>query len=346
MRESNFANGTIHYPDEICFAFNRNLITVYAETEFIEFFTTNYNGTSDYVDKRYTYNNKTIIDISEYLRVAFNNSEDLIVSKKIIFGVKSDSGDTFVMNFIVVWGALAIGDTFNGNRSITYFKYFPQTVSMFLDSTDSVSSFDDSDGINQTDISCDNGLIHVNLDGIFLSSVKEYGEIWIDRQNAEVSKNVFTYQFDETFFIKNGRTTIKVYVDDSTCGLFLRWIDRHGFYQYYLFTEGDNLYKTTDVGDSLRIHTSILPEELRPYYGIVRSQGKTIKKTVKACALGLSKEMFDLVIGVVSSPIVHLYLSGKWIPVKIVSGTYTRTYEELQDFEIQIELPEIDLQRL
>lgn len=343
MRESNFANGTIRYPDKICFAFNRNLITIDAQTEFVKLFFYTYK---EYKDVRYTKDYKTVIDISEYLRSAFSETENLIKSEEIEIEVYSDNDEVLVMNFIVIWGALAIGDTFNGNRSITYFKYFPQTVSMFLDSTDSVASFDDSNGINQTDISGGNELIHVYLNNIFLDSIKDYGEIWIDRQNAEVSKNVFTYQFDETFFIKDGRTTIKVYVDDSTCGLFLRWIDRHGFYQYYLFTEGDNLYKTSDVGDNLNIHTSVLPEELHPYYGIVRSQGKAIKKTVKACALGLSKEMFDLVMGVVSSPIVHLYLSGKWIPVKIVSGTYTRTDEELQDFEIQIEFPAIDLQRL
>ena len=47
-----------------------------------------------------------------------------------------------------------------------------------------------------------------------------------------------------------------------------------------------------------------------------------------------------------SSPIVDMYIDGNWIPVNIVAGSFTDNGTDLQDFEIQITMPETITQML
>lgn len=340
MREERFANGTIRFPEFICFAFNRNLIEVEAQTDYVRF-VFNIDG-RQYEDLRYTKGYKLQFDISSYLRLPFKVDDSLMTEKYIEVTAYSDYNESITFEFNVIWGALYIGDTFNGSRNITFFRHFPQTVSMYLASDDIVSVYYDGVFDYDTDIGGNGNIVHVDLSKYF-GDAGEDGCIWIEKGG---SKSVFTYQFDDTFLYIENRVIIGVSIDDSECGLFLRWIDRHGFYQYYLFTEGDSSLKVDDIGDDTRTGPKNLPEQLRQYYGIVQGQGRNRQTTIKACALSLNKETFKMVLDLPSSPIVHLYKDGLWVPVKIVAGTYTETDDELQDFEIQIQLPATDVQRL
>lgn len=136
---------------------------------------------------------------------------------------------------------------------------------------------------------------------------------------------------------------IKVIEDDSEEGVYLRWIDRHGFYQYWLFQEGINESKSEEFGE--RLVDNFYGSQYG-YYGVGRIQGKNMEGSKKACAPLVSREVFYMLLSIHSSPLVDMYVDGAWVPVSIEAGAATDSGEDLQDFEITIVLPDIISQSL
>lgn len=132
--------------------------------------------------------------------------------------------------------------------------------------------------------------------------------------------------------------TVKVVEDDSECGVYLRWIDRHGFYQYWLFQQGENENKSDEYGDRLYDNFS---DGQYGYYGVSRSQGKTMEKSFKACAPLVDKRTFGVLLSVHSSPLVDMYVGETWVPVNVSAATTVDNGNDLQDFEITVTLPDI-----
>ena len=134
----------------------------------------------------------------------------------------------------------------------------------------------------------------------------------------------------------------RLVVDDSECGIYLRWIDRHGFYQYWLFQEGES-GAGVDNGDKLYCDFS---DENYSFYGVFRYNGKSMQMTKKACATLVDQGTFNMLLTLLSSPLVDMYLNGNWVPVNISTKSISGTTQALQDFEIEIEFPETISQSL
>lgn len=162
--------------------------------------------------------------------------------------------------------------------------------------------------------------------------------------------SVFDETFDYTFFTSGeNNIIIRFIISNKTCGHYLRWIDRFGFYQFYLFAKGNVTTKNKLSGDTI--------EELGNY-GMYfnnwqRNTQVTAEKKIKCCAENLQDSVYNYVETILTSPIIDMYMgktkSGKemWMPVNIVASSETKKpHLPLRDLEIEIQLPGIEPQSL
>ena len=332
MRTEEFNGHTITYPDETCFAFNPQIITIDNLTGSVIFYV------GDYSDMREPISGKVSIDISEYLRSLLRFDYTTIPNSKSIHIQIDIDGPTFEFYINVIWGAMNIGEVFNPSRTVTMFRNFPSTISIY--SNGEINVRYDAEECTSVEVE-KTGLLHKDFSELF-KEAKEFGMIKI--LNTPEAPSTFQYTFDRTFKpLPDDAVLIKVLFNDCTKGIYLRWLDRHGFLQYWLFQEGDLTGQSSNEGEQLNVDYSNIKYV---YNGMSRYQGKTYQTTRKACATLVERETFNMLSSIHSSPIVDMYIDGNWIPVNIVAGSFTDNGADLQDFEIQITMPETITQML
>lgn len=332
MRTEEFNGHTITYPDETCFAFNPQIITINNLTGSVIFYV------GDYSDMRDPISGKVSIDISEYLRSLLRFDYATRPNSKNIHVQIYVDGPTFEFYINVIWGAMNIGEVFNPSRTVTMFRNFPSTISIY--SNGEINVRYDAEKYTSVEVE-KTGLLHKDFSKLF-KDAKEFGMIKI--LNTPEAPSTFQYTFDRTFKpLPDDAVLIKVLFNDCTKGIYLRWLDRHGFLQYWLFQEGDLTGQSSNKGEQLNVNYSNIKYV---YNGMSRYQGKTYQTTRKACATLVERETFNMLSSIHSSPIVDMYIDGNWIPVNIVAGSFTDNGADLQDFEIQITMPETITQML
>lgn len=332
MRTEEFNGHTITYPDETCFAFNPQIITIDNLTGSVIFYV------GDYSDMREPISGKVSIDISEYLRTLLRFDYATIPNSKNIHVQIDVDGPTFEFYINVIWGAMNIGEVFNPSRTVTMFRNFPSTISIY--SNGEINVRYDAEEYTPVEVE-KSGLLHKDFSELF-EDAKEFG--MIKMLNTPESPSTFQYTFDRTFKpLPDDAVLIKVLFNDCTKGIYLRWLDRHGFLQYWLFQEGDLTGQSSNEGEQLNVDYSDIKYV---YNGMSRYQGKTYQTTRKACATLVERETFNMLSSIHSSPIVDMYIDENWIPVNIVAGSFTDNGADLQDFEIQITMPETITQML
>ena len=149
----------------------------------------------------------------------------------------------------------------------------------------------------------------------------------------------FNFPFPDTTKISNEIVNIRI--SNARDGLYLRWMDRFGFLQYYLFREGTNTIKSTPSSDTVQVER----QYDGMYFGSMeRTTEVTNEETIKCCAVNLPKDILEYVKTIVNAPVVDMYLgktkSGTelWLPISISSGSYTTNPKTmLSDYEITIE---------
>lgn len=330
MRTHEVGDIKIEYPDELGFVFNpQNIIVTNATYLRLNILDT--YSLKGYYDFRTSYNGKVMVDISEYLKALFNVGNDQFVGIKNI-SVKIDTnGGSFVFTMKCIWGAMNIGEVFNPSRTVVMFRNFPSTISLF--SKGGIQTR--YDGEAYAPISADSGLVHYDFSEYF-ANAKDFG--MIKMLNTPEDPSSFQFTFDRTFKpIPEDAVFIKVIFNDCDKGIYLRWLDRHGFLQYWLFQEGDSTWQSANNGEKLNVDYS---DGKYSYYGMERYQGKTYQTTRKACAVLVDRDIFSMLSTIHSSPIVDMYIDGNWIPINIVAGSFTDSGADLKDFEIQITMPE------
>lgn len=332
MRTEEFNGHTITYPDETCFAFNPQIITTDNLTGSVIFYV------GDYSDMREPISGRVSIDISEYLRSLLRFDYTTIPNSKSIHIRIDIDGPTFEFYINVIWGAMNIGEVFNPSRTVTMFRNFPSTISIY--SNGEINVRYDAEEYTSVEVE-KTGLLHKDFSELF-KEAKEFGMIKI--LNTPEAPSTFQYTFDRTFKpLPDDAVLIKVLFNDCDKGIYLRWLDRHGFLQYWLFQEGDLTGQSSNEGEQLNVDYSNIKYV---YNGMSRYQGKTYQTTRKACATLVERETFNMLSSIHSSPIVDMYIDENWIPVNIVVGSFTDNGADLQDFEIQITMPETITQML
>lgn len=163
--------------------------------------------------------------------------------------------------------------------------------------------------------------------------------------------SVFDKSFDYTFFQTGENIAlINLIISEDTAGHYLRWVDRHGNLQYFLFPMGDKEYK-----NKLGSNSVMQNDDLNGLYfaNIVRTRNIECTVTHKCCAVNLPADIYEYVATILTSPIIDLYC-GKdengveiWLPVNVQAGTVKYSPKKmLNNLEFSFAIPAINAQTL
>lgn len=163
--------------------------------------------------------------------------------------------------------------------------------------------------------------------------------------------SVFDRTFDYTFFQTGENVAlINLQISNDTAGHYLRWVDRHGNLQYFLFPMGEKEYK-----NKLGANSVMQDDDLNGLYfaNIVRTRNIECTVTHKCCAVNLPADIYEYVVTILTSPIVDLYC-GKdengveiWLPVNIQANTVKYNPKKiLNNLEFSFAIPGINAQTL
>ena len=358
MRQTTTNNITIQYPDAVGFAFLPCIIKASGSG------VASIEATISRETKTYTYSveafaDNCIMDYREYVQalfdgISFGNIDYSRESQKSNLGavfdvsvkVKNSEGSdlaTFSYTTFYVWGAMRAGETWNGHKKLTWFTHFPFSFGFYLN-TDSQILVGYEEAPNKLVKPGIAGIVDINTS--VLPNKARYWNIY--DYDGEIQQGTFDNTFDLTFRLTTGgkqSLLLRIDRDDAESGIYLRWIDRHGFIRYWLFAAGE---ETREIASDLSFIRNNLVDYLYGYYGDNgRRQGYERTDSIKLCAPLVDSETFDFLQDVASSPVVDMYLGGdKWQSVTIKAGTYTKTKAELQDFVCNLVINNTQIQQL
>lgn len=356
MRTATNNGITVQYPDSIGFAFNVCLIKV---TGTFAYFTAKMGG---YTLRADAYSGVAYLDIQELVQSMFNNTDysvdytqtakteqgqDISVSLSVC---NSEGSALYTLSFstFYIWGALYPGETYNALRTLMYFPGYPFTFGLYTAGTSGKIMFA-NDGIPTT-------LVDISGKGVYNfilpdTKAKDYYDIY-DMQGT-FAETTFDDTYDLTFRLKfTGVQTKKLRIMVCDCNLddpvYLRWIDRHGFWQHFLFKRGDETRSISADGEYMRNNLRTLSGDYGNGGAVGRRQTYGREDSIAICAPLVDADTFEMLQGLASSPVIDMYLPGedKWISVTAKEGTYTKTTSALQDFELEIVLPDHQIQKL
>lgn len=342
----------LQYTDAVWFAFLPCIIKVSGgSTSRVELEVTDGEGTTlNYaVD---AFKASCVVDYREYAQSFFDCIVDASMDytkevqysrtgKELTVGVKvySDSG-TLVMNYsfttFFVWGALRQGETWNGYKRLTYFRNYPFSFGLYP--TSGVKILVSHDDMTNKYVELAGGRI-VNVNGSLIPKGARHCTIYLFWGTIEQA--TFDNHFDLTFSKASGtkQELMRIDISDADKGTYLRWIDRHGFLRYWLFTEGDEKRTISSGGQFIRDNLTDYPSGRRQSY--------EREDEVSLCAPLVDRDTFDFLQDLASSPVVERFLGGdSWEPVTIKAGSYTKTTAELQDFVCNLIINNTNIQSL
>lgn len=163
--------------------------------------------------------------------------------------------------------------------------------------------------------------------------------------------STFDTTFDYTFFQTGENIAlINLEVCNDTAGYYLRWIDRQGNLQYYLFKKGQISYKNKPGKETILENGSLNGMYFANHSRIRETEGTITKK---CCAVHLRTDIFNYVVTIINAPIVDCYL-GKdkngddiWLPINVQSSTITYDpHKQLNDLEFSFNVPNVASQTL
>lgn len=365
MRKATKNSVTLQYPDEVGFAFNPCIFIATGSN--VESMQLNISAGNRKENVTYrAFGNGCYADIREYVQTFFDTmsfgSLDYTkvtkteMGKEItleVFVTKRDYTTViFDLTVFYIWGALKVGgqETYNGYRTLKWFRGYPFSFGLFslggslLFCRDGMPArFENTDG---------KGVYNVPL--LPSDNCKRFYTI-MDCTGTFVEVT-FDKTFDMTFRYTGGGTKtekVRVEVEDGYDeGYYLRWVDRHGFYCYYLFKAGEESRRTT-AGESFSRNNLLAYDMSYGYEGHTgRQQQMNREDTVPVCAPNVDSETYDMLFDLATSPCVDLfagyddYDKPRWIAVTIQAGTYKKKTAVLQDFTCNVIMPEVPIQKL
>lgn len=356
---------TVEYPDEISFCFNPVVINI-----------SGFDGASavmavidtvtavTYTEKRAMFGTSCFFDASFYMQSGFDavdfkdvdysevGAKDSKVGKLfhvivLLYAEDGSVSSDFQFDTFAIWGAMKIGERYNGDRVLTWFKNLPFTVGMYTAGVGSIQV--SADGTSLPSIE----LTERKVYNISLSGYEANKELCLKLPASRIGANVFDNTFDFTFFaLMNVESNVLLLVDDCTEGAYLRWINRHGFYSYWLFKPGDESKQVINDGEFIRNNMQDYNYVNGYHGGTGRKQRKTEENLLTVCAPLIDSDTYDFLFQLTLSPVVDMYAGkdsegiDRWQGVNISVGAYNKTRAVLQDFVATIILPETKVQYL
>lgn len=358
-------NGTtVEYPDEISFCFNPVVINI-----------SGFDGTSaamavidtvtavTYTEKRAMFGTSCFFDASFYMQSGFDavdfkdvdyseaGAKDSKVGKLfhvivLLYAEDGSVSSDFQFDTFVVWGAMEIGERFNGERTLVCFRNLPFTVGVYSSGKDVANIIVDGKQVASYE------LPEQKVWNVVLELAKVDDAI-VEVPEKKDDSSVFDYTFDYTFHkVLNAPSRVKLIMDDCTEGVYLRWINRQGLYCYWLFKKGDESRQVSDDGEFIR-NNMVDFNYVNGYHGgSGRQQRKMGSNTVNICAPLVDSDTYDFLFQLALSPVIDMYVGfgpdeiDRWLGVNVSVGTYTKSRAVLQDFIASIILPETKVQCL
>ena len=362
MRQTTINGITIKYADAVGFAFLPCIIKA-SGSGVASIETTISRETKAHTYSVEAFADNCIMDYREYVQalfdgISFGNLDYSRESQKSNLGatfnitvkVKNSEGSNiaiFSYTTFYVWGAMRAGETWNGRKKLTWFTHFPFSFGIYMSEADDLLVYADGRITSKLIELAGQGIYEITCKvlkaGAKSYSIKDYG--------GKIQQATFDTTFDFTFYLKTSSSYTELAVikaDNTEKGIYLRWVDRHGFYRYWLFTQGDESRAISSDTSFLRNNLGEYDDTIFGYLGANgRRQGYGREDTIPLCAPLVDSETFDFLQDLTSSPVVDMYLgSNKWQSVTIKAGTYTKTTAELQDFVCNLVINNTQIQQL
>lgn len=258
----------------------------------------------------------------------------------------------FEFSVFYVWGALALGEVYNGRRTLTLFRGFPFSFGVYKNSTPGAVLIS-PDGAPTTIVSLEEQGVY----DIVLQNDTAQDFYTVSDVEGTLVEATFDTTFDLTFSMSGGTYTEKIrinIVDGIDEGVYLRWIDRHGFTCYWLFKRGAEQFQIANGGEYVRNNLLAYDQSYGYQGGAGRRQAYTRQDTVPLCAPLVDRDTWDFLLDIATSPVVDMFRGYKadgvtpnWQSVTVQAGSYTKAMRTpLQDFALNILLPETPTQTL
>ena len=362
MRQTTINGITIKYADAVGFAFLPCIIKA-SGSGVASIETTISRETKAHTYSVEAFADNCIMDYREYVQalfdgISFGNLDYSRESQKSNLGatfnitvkVKNSEGSNiaiFSYTTFYVWGAMMAGETWNGRKKLTWFTHFPFSFGIYMSEADDLLVYADGRITSKLIELAGQGIYEITSKvlkaGAKSYSIKDYG--------GKIQQATFDTTFDFTFYLKTSSMYTElaaIKADNTEKGIYLRWVDRHGFYRYWLFTQGDESRAISSDTSFLRNNLGEYDDTIFGYLGANgRRQGYSREDTIPLCAPLVDSETFDFLQDLTSSPVVDMYLgSNKWQSVTIKAGTYTKTTAELQDFVCNLVINNTQIQQL
>lgn len=364
MRTKTIDDTTIEYPDEICFCFNPVVINIRGHAwARVQVMVIDEDTSTLHQEIRNTFEGTCFFDISFYMQGAFDTglpgeidystagAEDSRLGRKftvqLVMYESDDDFESFAFDTFAIWGAMQVGERYNGDRTLTWFKNLPFTVGMYTAGAASVSVTADSVSKPAIALSA-RKVYNIKMKGLDASR-----ELVLTLPPGTAGSSVFDHTFDYTFqALSNTGSTVRLLVNNCTEGVYLRWVSRHGYYCYWLFTRGDESKQVANDGEFIRNNMQDYNYVNGYHGGSGRKQRKTEENTLPVCAPLVDSDTYDFLFQLALSPLVDMYAGkdvngdDRWLAVNVAVDTYSKTRAVLQDFTAEIILPETRVQSL
>ncbi|MFV0469742.1 MAG: hypothetical protein ACK5MK_12540 [Dysgonomonas sp.] len=250
----------------------------------------------------------------------------------------------------IIWGALQIGETYTQSKKLTAFRGYPFSFSLFsAEAPENIIWRSNGDGFEEYTNVLQAGKHNLNIDTFLWHDDVRSVDFVIDKGE---NYSPFDYTFDYTFR-GFGVDSVKIKIDveddcdDEAC--YLRWINRWGEWNYYLFHRKSESSQTTDNSVQFDSYFTTVGFDSVGYHpGTGGSIGKTVKQTIGLYASLVNSDTFDFLSQLVQSPVVDLFMgyaddmasTERWVNVKTQAGTFAKSSDHLQDFEFNLIMPE------
>lgn len=360
----------VKYPDAITFAFNPCLFVIEDAMQNVtkaSVTIVNLETSAEVVVSRDAYHGKAYIDAREVVQslfdtealaeISYSQASRSAVGRRLSFELEitlaNGNTRTFTQqngeyDFFAIWGALRIGgqEVYNAHRTLTWYKNFPFTFGMFSNGGGSVLLSKDGVANRFVNLS-ERGVWNIPL--VATDNARDF--YLVHDCTGQFVEVTFDSTFDMTFRYSGGgvRTEkIRINVDDSDEGVYLRWIDRFGFFNYHLFKRGNEKRKTT-AGEYIQNNLAAYDMSYGYQGSFGRRQKFERKDELAICAPLVDSDMWDILFDITTSPIVDVFAgydegAPRWMSVTVNGGSFTKTGASLQDFELSINLPEVVIQ--
>lgn len=356
--------GSIQYPDEIVFANMPQLV------QLVNFRSTEARvqiaGVGSFAWR--VVNNKATLNLQAFVVAAFGDMRGVKAddaakrSRSISVQIRNVRDEVaFSFSMVAIWGALEpyertahLGayafdeEQQQWRRTLRWFSNFPTAFETIAASGGGWQVSNDGGAYGPQVAIGTTGILQINPAQVFAGMVAT-GDWLVEVTPNDI--NVFDATFDATFtnVIALYQQVLHVIKDTRKCGHFLRWVDRQGLLQSYLFDKGTESVKASE-GEALHVET----EQAGIYYpNIVRSERQGIEKSRKVCASLVPEEEARVVQSIGTAAICDLFVGysdagvALWLPVNVKAGTLTISERGgLQDVEVTIEVPTADGQKL